>query len=47
MQLKKLEIRMLEWGENEGKYTGTLVYKDDRKTDSEFGENSIVFGPVQ
>lgn len=33
MQLKRLEIKFNEWGEHEGKYTGTLHYKDERKTE--------------
>ena len=42
MELRRLEIRMNEWGEAEGKYTGTLVYKDKAKT-----EMSVELTPEQ
>ena len=32
MQLQNLEIKINEWGESEGKYTGIICYKDDKKT---------------
>ena len=33
MQLNKLEIKYNTWGEHEGKYTGTIIFKDERKTE--------------